>query len=295
MSISQRHHYIPKFIIRGFTNKEGKIAVFDKEKMTIDPIMKSPKQIFFEWDRNSFIIKNEKTDFVEKLYSRIENDFAPVHKRITADLEKYDLTPLDMFHLISYIGVLYAGLPINDDLMFQIINDSKKEDFFVKILSKGTNQEINNSYEIFESFKDEPAFIQSIKIMKATIDYLKNKTSESLEDWKPYYSSNQTIDYHLIGDNPIIMRDSSVDNVYNSELIYPLSKHIKIFHSKGKTIKEIKPKDAVQIDTLIFIQSKKYVCGPDLDYLKTIASHAKNYNTPNLIAHLKESLFQLFE
>ncbi len=132
MEKSKRHHYIPKFIIKGFTDDNGKIAVFNKDKMAMEPRKRSPKQIFFEWDRNTFEVNNEITDFVEKLFGFGESKFAPVYNKITEEIEHYDLTPLDMFHVIHYIGVLHACLPINDNEFTRFIKNSKKRRLFIR-------------------------------------------------------------------------------------------------------------------------------------------------------------------
>ncbi len=296
MTKSERHHYIPEFIIKGFANSEGKVAVFNKEKMRMESRMRSPKQVFFEWNRNTFKIENELTDFVEKLYGGVENRFAPVYNRIIKDFTNYELTPLDMFHVIHYIGVLYASLPINDYEMAEFIKDSKKEDFLLKIMDRETNKESSNSDKFFERFKSEPAFVQSIKIMKAIVDYLKNNTSASIENWKTYHSSND-VELHVIGDNPVILRDSNVSSMYDSELIFPLSKGITVYHSKGKTLKVISAEDRIKIDMLVFVLSKKYVCGPSSEYLNMIASMciAKGYDNPGVVNLLKEKAFQIFK
>ncbi len=159
-----------------------------------------------------------------------------------------------------------------------------------------TGKESIDSDKIFEKFKNEPAFVQSIKAMKATTDYIKNKNVENLDNWKTYYTSRNP-KLHLIGDNPLILRNSSVNSIYKSELIYPLSKDILILNSKGKTLKTISPENRVKIDMLVFLQSQKYVCGPDFEYLKIIASLCikKGYDNPRNFELLKEEVFLMFE
>jgi hypothetical protein len=98
--------------------------------MVMEPLMKSPKQIFFERNRNTFRAKNELTYFVENLYGNCKNRFAPVYKRFIEnnDVKEFNLT--DLCHVIHYIGILHASLPIRDSEMEKFIKNSKKEDFF---------------------------------------------------------------------------------------------------------------------------------------------------------------------
>ena len=296
MNISERHHYIPEFIIKGFTNSEGKVAVFNKEKMRMETLMKSPKQVFFDWNRNNFEKDNEVTDFVEKLYSNCENKFAPVYQRIIEDVNGENLVPIDLLHLIHYISILNSSLPVKDREIEELIKLSKKEDFFLNIIDLKTKKESIDADEYFEKFKEEPAFMQSVKIMKAIADFMKNKTYLTLDNWK-IYSSENNIGTHLIGDNPIILRDENVSSIYSSELIFQFSRTTSLIHTKGKTIKAISPEDKAKNDMLIFLQSDKYVAGPDFAYLENIAKLCieKGYNNPKVIDYLKESIFELFQ
>ena len=87
----------------------------------MEPLLKSPKQIFFEWNRNTFKANNELTYFVESLYANCENRFAPVYKRFIENNygEEFNLT--DLFHVIHYIGILHASLPVRDIEMEELI------------------------------------------------------------------------------------------------------------------------------------------------------------------------------
>lgn len=60
MTLSKRHHYLPQFYIKGFVGNDGKVAVYNKEKDKIDKIRKSPKQLFYEYNRNTFEIDEKK-------------------------------------------------------------------------------------------------------------------------------------------------------------------------------------------------------------------------------------------
>ncbi len=258
--------------------------------------MKSPKQIFFEWNRNTFRAKNELTDFVEKLYGNCENKFAPVYKRFTQNIDDREFNLTDLFHVIHYIGILHASLPVRDSEIEELIKNSKKEDFFLNIINTETGEVSVNADDSFEKFKSEPAFIQSVKIMKAIADFMKNETYLTTDNWKSYSSSGNG-SFHLISDNPVILRDKDVKSIYDSELIFQLSKSTSIVHTKGKSIKAISGEDKVMTDMLIFLQSDKYVAGPDFNYLETIANLCikKKYDKPEAVDYLKKKLFQLFD
>jgi hypothetical protein len=131
--------------------------------------------------------------------------------------------------------------------------------------------------------------------MKAIADFMRNETYQTIANWKSY-SLFGSGSFHLISDNPFILGDKDVNSIYDSELILQLSKSISIVHTKGKSINAISGEDKVMTDMLIFLQSDKYVAGPDFDYLETIANLCmkKKYDRPEAIDYLKKDLFQLY-
>lgn len=80
MQNSERHHYIPRFLIKNFTDTSGNLYVYDKSKDRINS--KPPKSIFFEWNRNTLNHYGGKSDAFESLYSDIDNQIAPVIEKI---------------------------------------------------------------------------------------------------------------------------------------------------------------------------------------------------------------------
>lgn len=292
MGVSERHHYIPEFLIKGFTGKDGKVSVFDLKKGKIKSGRKSPKQIFYEWNRNTFKIENQSTDFVEKLYQFGENRFAPVYNKIVEQKGPINLTENDWFHLIYFIGTLHWRLPYYDKEVEEIIDNSTNEDFFFTIRDKETGEEVSSG--IYEHIMSEPAFIESQKIMLAVLDYLKTDVVEDFENWKMYYADGD-VRLHLLGDNPIIYQKSDIKNPYQSELIFRLSKGKSIYHTNGKKVKKLSPEHAVSVDLLVFLQSEKMVCSPNKNYLKHLSQLAKQYDSTKKINYLRNQVFDVFE
>ena len=77
---SSRHHYLPEYYIKGFTNSDGLLYVYDKTK---DKIIgqKPPKSIFFEWDRNTVSNGIEKNSLIEEMmYGTTDSYCSPTFK-----------------------------------------------------------------------------------------------------------------------------------------------------------------------------------------------------------------------
>jgi len=54
--ISKRHHYIPEYYIDGFTDNNGFLCIYDKQKNKIIRNLRPPKSIFFEENLNSISV-----------------------------------------------------------------------------------------------------------------------------------------------------------------------------------------------------------------------------------------------
>ena len=206
MSISKRHHYIPQFLIKGFVSDDKKLSVFDRKENVFLASRKSPKQVFYEWNRNLFEKDGEKTDFVEKLFSNTENKFAPAYTRIINKIGKGTNKYVDLFHMIHYLGTLYNSLPQNDIKISKYVQNSNFKDLGFSIKSKNTNKGV--SQEEIEKlqirFKSDLAFEQLIKLWKGITDYLEVDIIEFYKTCKLYHAETD-VRLHILGDRPFLL------------------------------------------------------------------------------------------
>ncbi|MBL7904044.1 MAG: DUF4238 domain-containing protein [Bacteroidales bacterium] len=278
-------------MIKGFVGQDGKLSVYNAKRGVIDPIRKSPKQVFFEWNRNTFNISGVETDFVEGLFQFSESLFAPVYHKVVSQKGPINLEPIDLFHIIHFIGITNWRIPSRDEEVKRIIKYSTNKDLLFTIRNKETNQEA--AAESYEWIMNQPAFIESSKLILAIRDYLMTDIAAHYESWKIYYSSTD-VQLHLLGDNPIIKRDQCNPNIFQTEIIFPLSKGKTIYHTNGKTIRVLPPEHRAKIDVLMILQADKMVCSPNGDYLYHLVQLANQYKTEQQIHNLKESIFSVF-
>tara|TARA_B110000908_G_C10154660_1_gene403038 strand:- start:195 stop:1073 length:879 start_codon:yes stop_codon:yes gene_type:complete len=289
---SQRHHYLPVFYITGFTGEDGKISVFNKFKGEIDKLRKSPKQIFFEWNRNSFNINGHETDFLEKVYQFGETKFAETYRKLIDKFEPITVTAYDILHLTLFISEINWRIPVRDKVFNEYINSYDYRNAPIKLIDKETGE--HKSIEELKPLTKEPAFKESMRHVMAIEDYLKNTKKIKIENWLIYYKPIEAPQLRILCDNPIILREET-ENILESELIFPLSNGKIVYHTKGKRLKEIPAMNNISIDTLLFIQANQYVCCSDTSYLNSIRELSKLYNTPERINILRNEIFQVFE
>jgi hypothetical protein len=293
MGISKRHHYLPQFFLKGFTGDDGKLAVYDLRKNELREKRVTPKQIFFEWNRNTFCVQGKETDFVEKLYQRIDNDFAQTYKKILEQKGRSEIKAKELMNLILFIGYTYWRIPKTDQEIRKILRHSSAQELHIRIRNKMTNE--NAPQDIIDRIINEPAFIETYRMVKPIFDYLKNDTTKKLENWNVYYSPREANELHVIGDNPIVLKDNNVTNIFSNELVFPLTKGKGVFHSKGKKLRTIQPETKVNIDLLLFLQSERYICGPNESYIRALSKIAGYFTNDNQVNQLKEEVFGICE
>ena len=110
MSISSRHHYIPIFFLKGFTNDRGEFFVFDKQRDMLLNKPFRPKSYFYEQNRNTLNIEGEETDFIEKIYSKIDTLCASTFNKLQNPIRE-KLNYSDLWKIITFINVLNWRTP----------------------------------------------------------------------------------------------------------------------------------------------------------------------------------------
>lgn len=292
MGKSHRHHYIPEFFIRAFVGSDNKLSVYNKEKGVVEKLRKSPKQVFFEWNRNSFVINGHETDFLEQIYQKGESKFAETHKKLIEKFEPISVTEFDILHLALFIAELYWRIPSQDNAMYNLVHNLNETSSPIVLKNKETGQVL--PFSELKPLLSEPAFVESMKKIQAIQDYLDHTEHIVPKNWLIYYLPEEAPQNKLLSDNPTIIRTDN-KNILNSELIFPLSSGKTVFHTMGKRLKKIPAKHRVSIDILSFLQAEKYVCCSDGSYLESISEVAKLYSTQERIEYLKNEVFEIFE
>lgn len=99
-------HYIPKFYLKGFTDKEGVLWVCERFK----PIRASkPRLEAHRPDYYSHTEKGDRDETAENKLEEIESRVAPIIRKLANP--KYVLTPENAGHLVIFVGFMFARVP----------------------------------------------------------------------------------------------------------------------------------------------------------------------------------------
>lgn len=288
-NISRRHHYLPEFYLKGFVNGDNQLCVFDKESGIINH--RSPSQVFYEWNRNLFEVNGVDDDYVERLYSMMDNDLAVAYNKVRSQSPEETVFK-DIIPMIFFVGYTFWRIPMTDQVIKSFLSDSSPEDLHFAVYEYG--QRLPNDHEIYERIMSRADFVQGYRMMKPIYDYMKYLAQQKTNDWKLYNAASD-VQLHLVGDSPTILKSSLSENIFDTELIFPLTKGKTLYHTRGERLKELRPEHRISVDILLFLQSIKYVAGPNKTYLECIAQLADQYDTDEKVASLRSEVFDIFE
>ncbi|MCB9188126.1 MAG: DUF4238 domain-containing protein [Flavobacteriales bacterium] len=290
--LSWRHHYIPQFYLKGFTNENNEFAIYDKQQNKIKDKLFSPKTHFFEKNRNIIEIKGEKSDRIEtELYQEIDNDISNLFEEIHNKDADF-LTPYNLYTLKLFISFLFWRVPKNDELINEIIDKYDFEELGFKIQHKTSKKEA--SEEIKRMFKNDPAVrkMYSFILPFKTFNVGYNENEEEM--WKAI-SDNTSDAIRLTSDAPIITLKKDVFYDKTQKIIFPVTSNKLLFYGETAKQGKLSPNFYIDADVAAIHNATRYVCGPNKDYLEKVVQlynlrvefNKTDEIIPDLFEHLK--------
>jgi hypothetical protein len=106
LSDAKAQHYIPKFYLKGFTDKKGVLWVYEKFK----PMRESkPKNEAHHPDYYTHAEKGERDETAENVLMEVESKVAPIVRELSTP--QYVLTPENAGHLMIFVAIMFARVP----------------------------------------------------------------------------------------------------------------------------------------------------------------------------------------
>lgn len=274
---SSRHHYIPVFLLNGFLNSDKKIYVYDKKRDKIINKPKPPKSIFFETERNSFYIKNQKSSVVEDVfYKMIDNKTSKVIKKFqTQSIKDLTFEYEDEDAILFFLITLFWRIPKTDDTYRTVIENSK--------LYLG-NLEINVS-ELDNGFKK----MHRASLFQFQMDQMIKDGIKSPKYVNIHKKKNEMF---LIGDFPIVFRKlpENFSEFDNLDKLFALSSST-LYSSTNRGMKEFTTEQCIKYNLCVIHQSNHYAASSDLKLLEHCVDTYKRAIKAGIIENMNESVF----
>jgi hypothetical protein len=263
---SWKHHYIPKFYLRNFTNSKGKFHIYlvNNDKFKEKGKLFSPDSHFFVQDGNTINLGEDSTDLLEThSYKQLDSDASKLFHKIKFSTEPgYGLSEKDMPALQYFIAHMFWRNPINDEFVKTLIREKGLEYLGIHIIDAKTNKPITNS-DFIKSMEENGSAYKLAKnwIPSALFnDLIKSKKPLTILNFEVGHKPS------LIGDNPLILKNPENYDVYTDDVILPLCSGKYLIRTE-KLKPEYNSTLQISIDRLIFRQAKNFVATTKIEYL----------------------------
>jgi hypothetical protein len=290
---SSKHHYIPRFYLKGFTDGNDMLYRYDKLTHVIKYVGR--KGVFWEENLNTGAITHPETgemhlwDFPEHLFAGVDSILAkPLEIIRNTDATTNILDNPAMVDIVKQlIHFLFWRVPANIDHLNSIIDGTAFGDLgfgFFDANGKRLKEweETMKGVDLWR--KLYPALIA---LGRQNSAFKKNNKV----DWGVYYMN---WNHALTTDNPIILRSFNGPASLEANLLFPLSVNILAVAVEGKKEARLPAVVREQIDVLLFHQAKRYVACPKREYIVHIKDKFENFYSPqveNWSELLKEQIF----
>lgn len=279
---TKKHHYLPRYYLNGFTNSKDTFFVYDKEKNSI--FLTNPSAAFFENNLNTVTFPNgDSYDFLEDEYTEIENACWGSLDAIRQSTSDVPINALDKMHLFVFLCFLYWRLPSNIEFVEKLSEkaflDNNEFDYF-RLSYKG-GEKIPK--EVTEIIKHSLPFKKSFKMIVPFMPFYKDNkdndwAAKILENWRFLYTGGDK-SWYVVGDNPIITKGDSDNDVVNclNEFVFPVSGKILLININKPINKGLPPEFVLQYDTAIIERSRRFVACQNKDFLEALIKRYKIY------------------
>ena len=289
MPVSKRHHYIPQFYLKGFTNELGEYYLFDKEK---DEIRKSkPINSFFENKRNTAFVKDEEFVLLEDLYAHYDGRTAPyIDELRNMTKDNFTLKPETLAYLKIFIPQLFWRIPKNDAILDVLIDNSSFQEMGFDFIDKDGN---SATPELQAMMKDVELFRKMYHLLIPFLTHDEQYRNADYDNWRVYFRGNN---YQLIGDCPLITKDLKDFGSLTRNVIFPICSDKVLIHTSQSKPTNMPSQFILEIDLLTILQAKRFVACADEKYLKILTEkYYPLFNNPEMVVEMRRSLFCHFD
>lgn len=289
---SKKHHYLPRKYLKWFSDENNLFYIYDKEKDTL--FQQSPDTFFFENNLNTFEINWVERDFLESLYTNIENTFWPSYNKIINTTPKESIELLDKFNLYLFLLFLFWRLPLNDKIVENLVDIAfdkwEKLDFF-HIADKYWNILWD---EILLKIKWLKDFKKILRLLLPLYPFHKIKNWSDLpSNWKFLYTQDNT-SWYITSDNPIITNKKNYSHLDSllEDILFPISWKILLVWTKISHSAVFSWRTIIDFNIAMIHNANRFVACHNKNLLLTMIDIYKNdklYSNEDIII---QSLFK---
>lgn len=234
----KKHHYLPQFYLKEFTDQYGKLSIFDKETKKILSSQK-PENVAVTGHLYTQIDESGQNDFrLEKALSEIENLASLITKELIAGK---NIPPAKRGFLVYFFALLYVRTPnsmryiesVTEKTLRELIKSNPMQKIYKNLPSTPSDEKTINEHMQYLSDHMRIKF-NEIETMKRSIQLAPNIAHKIINrNWLVLHIDNQKQSF-ITSDVPITMSSLS-DSIglarLDTFIIWPLTKsHLLIMY-----------------------------------------------------------------
>lgn len=275
-----KHHYLPQFYLRGFTNEQGRFMIYlvKEQRFKQNGKLFTPASHFFSPDDNTVLTDGVRDDYLETLYSGNETRYARILEKIRSVDQGFGLDKQQVVWLNYFAGELFWRVPSQRPVINATTDLHRLNQLGVAVIDKKTLLQVDPE-QFSEWVKADPSYFQRLRNVLPATNYWNLLDC----DW-PCTVKTFTDPFPAIcSDNPVILRHPEKADAFLDDLIFPLATN-KVFFRIREMREIFAPNIKFYIDMLLLLQAKEYVCCTDQDYVQQlIAVFEHNFTSVNQV------------
>lgn len=285
---SWRHHYLPVFYLKGFTNENGRFIIYNVDNKAFVKNGKefSPSSYFFKENANTWIKDGVKDDFLETKFfapfdDKISKLFDLIHSSSAEN--RFSVSENDMPLLQNFVNLMYWRLPHRENEIEEMINKDGLNAFALSIQTKDGNRN-SETKKIEERIIKDSEFKKSLHYLMSMVDTVKMINCRTPLTIQPFIEGLP----HVCSDNPVLFENELNPKVYENDFIFPMSGNM--FFIRAKRTEGFSLVFKLMVDTLVFKQAVKYVSFTDERYFNSLNEfYEKHFKS---ISELRNRIFE---
>jgi hypothetical protein len=281
-----KHHYLPQFYLKGFTNDQGEFLIFSVKEGRFKGGGKwfSPASHFFVVNDNFAPAEGWADDYLEEIYSANEGRYARILKKIRATDQGFGLNEEEVVWLNYFAGELFWRVPAQRELISSAASIDRLNQLGVAVIDRRTMRQVQpEKHE--EWLKADPFYFKRLRNVLPATNYWNmvdcNWPCRAVTFPDPFPA--------ICSDNPVILRHPEKADAFLDDLIFPLAPNKVFFRIKGMR-KIFAPNIKFYVDMLIVLQASEYICCVDQRYIQwLIAVFEQNFRSAD---EVREFVFE---
>lgn len=263
--LPSKHHYIPEFYLNNFTDDAGQFFIYlvNEKRFKKNGRPFAPSSHFFVPNGNTVESLSDRKVFIESDYAKLDSNIAKVIYKIktTSNEAKFGLTNDEIVLLNYFFAQLYWRNPKQDALAKDLIRKNPLNALGLTVVDEEGNETHNAQVNNF--FMNNPDIFKLVKYSMPLNMFKNAMGSDKLFHIIPFPTGNLPC---LLGDNPIIFRNSTDHNTYVEDIVVPITKDL-IFIRAQRLSKFLNSTTKVLIDLLQLRQASQFVCCTNKSYI----------------------------